>query len=478
MTHPHDTETSQIRLTEHRAQADLRTLLQLCAAGRVRCSAKTLRPSAATIAQVAEVLDAGDFYPDEPIAAFAWPLLLQAGGLAQLAAGKLALTTRGQQALTQPVHKVLAGLWQRWLSSTILDEFSRIEAVKGQRAANVLSALKPRRGHVGAALAALAGGEWTAIDQLFTTMRKAGHNPSVARSERAMWKLYLEDSEYGSLGYDGHHPWALLQGRYTMAVLFEYAAPLGLIDVEYVDPAGARDDYQHNWGGDWLERLSRYDGLHAIRLTPLGAYATGQTPTYLPGPTPEPATAGGATGLKVLANHDLVALDGLPPARALLLDAFATRTGDRTWALSPASLLARRARRTQPRRTTHLPRPRRHRPTGHSRHAPGRRRAARRRSPRSLTRPPHRVRGHSHLRTASQRPAHPRARHPPRRSPPFRPRRQTRPLPQSRPHPRTPRHLEATHPANSPDVPPAGDLTHRRCVRWRNPQRTRVILLE
>ena len=340
MTHPHDTETSQIRLTEHRAQADLRTLLQLCAAGRVKCSAKTLRPSAVTIAQVAEVLDTGDFYPDEPIAAFAWPLLLQAGGLAQLAAGKLSLTTRGQQALTQPAHQVLAGLWQRWLSSTILDEFSRIEAVKGQRAANVLSALKPRRGHVGAALAALTAGEWTVIDQLFTTMRKAGHNPSVARSERALWKLYLEDPEYGSLGYDSHHPWALLQGRYTMAVLFEYAAPLGLIDVEYVDPAGARDDYQHNWGGDWLDRLSRYDGLHAIRLTPLGAYATGQTPTYLPGPTPEPATAGGATGLKVLANHDLVALDGLPPAQALLLDAFATRTGDRTWALSPASLLA------------------------------------------------------------------------------------------------------------------------------------------
>ncbi|MCX4783453.1 helicase-associated domain-containing protein [Streptomyces sp. NBC_01264] len=340
MTHLHDTETSQTRLTEHSAQADLRTLLQLCAAGRVKCSATTLRPSAATVAQVAEVLDAGDFYAGEPIAAFAWPLLLQAGGLAQLAAGKLALTKRGQQALTQPAHKVLAGLWQRWLSSTVLDEFSRVEAIKGQRSANVLSALKPRRGHVGAALAALAPDQWTTVDQLFTAMRNAGHNPSVARSERALWKLYLEDPEYGSLGYDGHHPWTLLQGRYTMAVLFEYAAPLGLIDVEYTDPAGARDDHQHNWGGDWLERISRYDGLRAIRLTPLGAYATGQASAYLPGPAPESTTAGSATGLKILPNHDLVALDGLPPAQALLLDAFATRTGDRTWTLSPASLLA------------------------------------------------------------------------------------------------------------------------------------------
>jgi hypothetical protein len=144
----------------------------------------------------------------------------------------------------------------------------------------VLSALKPRRGHVAAALAALALGEWTTVDQLFKNMRKAGHNPATARSERALWKLYLEDPEYGSLSYDGHHNWELLQGRYTLAVLFEYAAPLGLIDVEYVEAAGARDDYQYNWGGDWLERLSRYDGLRAIRLTPLGAYAAGRTSLY------------------------------------------------------------------------------------------------------------------------------------------------------------------------------------------------------
>jgi hypothetical protein len=155
----------RVRLTEHAAQADLRAVLRLCAAGRVRCSAKTLRPSAATVAVLAGVLQDGDFYADEPIADFAWPLLLQAGGLAQLTDGKLALTARGQTALTKPAHEVLAGLWRRWLSSTLLDEFSRIEAVKGQRAANVLSAVKPRRAQVGAALAGLALGEWTAVDQ-------------------------------------------------------------------------------------------------------------------------------------------------------------------------------------------------------------------------------------------------------------------------------------------------------------------------
>jgi hypothetical protein len=39
---------------------------------------------AITTATVADALVAGDFYPDEAIASFAWPLLLQAGGLARL----------------------------------------------------------------------------------------------------------------------------------------------------------------------------------------------------------------------------------------------------------------------------------------------------------------------------------------------------------------------------------------------------------
>lgn len=90
--------------------------LQLCAAGKLRCSQKTHRPSAATVVAVAEILQDGDFYPADPIAAFAWPLLLQAGGLAELASGKMGLTARGRAALTKPPHDTLRLLWQRWLN--------------------------------------------------------------------------------------------------------------------------------------------------------------------------------------------------------------------------------------------------------------------------------------------------------------------------------------------------------------------------
>ncbi|MFH9355508.1 helicase-associated domain-containing protein [Kitasatospora sp. NPDC017646] len=327
----------RIRATEHEAQANLAALLQLCATGKLRCSEKTRRPSAATVAAITEVLDDSDFYEHEAIAAFAWPLLLQAGGLATLASGRLTLTPRGRTALAKPAHETIAALWQRWLKNTLLDEFSRIEEIKGQRAANVLTAARPRRELVGQALTTRTTGQWIAVDDLFVQMRRAGQDPLIARTERALWKLYLEDPQYGSLGYDGHHDWPLLQGRYTLAVLFEYAAVLGLIDIDYIPPAGARTDYQHNWGGDYLDQLSRYDGLLAIRLNPLGAYTTGQSATYTPSPKPRPATPSGQ--ITVLPNHDIAALDGLAPADALLLDAFADKTGDRVWSLTHRSLL-------------------------------------------------------------------------------------------------------------------------------------------
>lgn len=77
-----DVAAHQVRPTEQEAQLNLRTVLELCAAGEMRCSEKTGRPSAATIRTVRSRLVNGDFYTEEPIASFAWPLLLQAGGLA------------------------------------------------------------------------------------------------------------------------------------------------------------------------------------------------------------------------------------------------------------------------------------------------------------------------------------------------------------------------------------------------------------
>jgi hypothetical protein len=151
----------------------------------------------------------------------------------------------------------------------------------------------------------------------------------------ALWKLYLVDAHYGSLGYDGFRAWEILEGRYTLAVLFEYAGTLGLFDLDYIHPTGAREDFQDNWGGNDLDALSRYDGLQAIRLTALGSYAFGMTDTYQP-----PASDDETLVLKVLPNLDVVATGTLSPGDQLLLSSYAERTSDRVWTISAASLLA------------------------------------------------------------------------------------------------------------------------------------------
>jgi hypothetical protein len=286
-----------VRWTAPDALSNLVSVLELAADGQVRYSASTRRPTAATVKLVEDVLVAGDFYDSgEPIAAFAWPLLIQVGGLAVLARGddtpkpprghpatRLELSSRGHAALARPSYEALGALWARWLGSVSTDELARIEAIKGQRKPGTLTSAITRRAAVAAALAALQPGAWTGAGKLLASLR-AQQQPRLvaARSLRALWRLYVVDSYFGSLGHAGSRTWDLVEGRYALCVLFEYAATLGLIDVAYTDPRGARDDYRALWGADQLGCLSRYDGLSAVRVNELGA-AVLHDPDALPG---------------------------------------------------------------------------------------------------------------------------------------------------------------------------------------------------
>ncbi|HEY8721190.1 hypothetical protein [Pengzhenrongella sp.] len=178
-----------VRRTELEALSNVRVVLEWCASGRLRCSAKTGRPTAASVAGLASLLAAGDFYRNEAIAAYAWPLIVQAAGLAELAGTRLQLTPRGHTALTAPPAGTIRSLWTRWVSHGVIDELSRVEEIKGQRSSNALTSVKTRRQTVAHALETSAAGEWVDIDHLFRRMRRGKLSPTVARSERAMWKL-------------------------------------------------------------------------------------------------------------------------------------------------------------------------------------------------------------------------------------------------------------------------------------------------
>jgi hypothetical protein len=271
-----------LRCTAADALSNLVGVLELAADGRVRCSAATRRPFAATVALVEDALVAGDYYEREPIASFAWPLLLQVGGLARRAGTTLELTSRGRAILARPSYAALGALWDRWLTSVSHDELARIELIKGQHRAATLTPAAARRAAVAAGLAALPLDAWTQVGALLSIMRTGALRLAVTRTLMARWRLYIADAYYGSLGHAGPQAWDIIEGRYALCVLLEYAATLGLVDVAYTDPCGARQDYRSLWGAEQYPCLSRYDGLLAVRVNELGA-AVLHDPDALPG---------------------------------------------------------------------------------------------------------------------------------------------------------------------------------------------------
>lgn len=336
-------ESVRERETALEAEADLQAVLRIVEAGKVRVTDKKLVPTEASRRAVAAVLAGGDFYaPDEAedwkqdpasdlgIRAFAWPMLLQAGGLAQKVGDRLKLTAAGKKALASPPPYVLRKLWKAWLKTKAFDEFARVDAIKGQGRARTSSAAG-RREVVAEALEECPDGRWFSVDDFFRLLRGTGRSFRIAQDAS---DLYIAEHEYGSLGYDDEHAWEQLQGRFVLAFLFEYAATLGVVDVAYVPPQNVRSDYRSRWGADDLTCLSRYDGLLYVRINPLGAWLLGKADEYRP---PAPTRS---DRIRVLPNLDVIAARGLPAADRLALERFAEPSSEGVWRLSASRVLA------------------------------------------------------------------------------------------------------------------------------------------
>ncbi|PZO45288.1 MAG: hypothetical protein DCF17_02030 [Shackletoniella antarctica] len=325
--------------TEQVAQQDLLAVLRLIHLGKVSVSDKTLMPSKATLNTIAPLLQGGDYYSeaDEPdnnyhdpigtIKPFAWVMLVQGGGLASLDGKKLQLTKAGQKAMGAAPAKTIQTIWKKWLKTTFLDELRRVESIKGQtgKAKRSLTAVSGRRAQIVEALGQCPVGEWVTYDDLKRHMIASGQTFEVSRNPE---NLYISEPGYGYL-YEAGGSWNILQDAYMKCFLFEYAATLGLLDVAYITPYDApRGDFDSFWGADDLSFLSRYDGLLAFQLNPLGAFCMGLSDTYTAAPITTEST------LRVLPNLDIV-MAGAPLNLAdhLMMDTFTRKTADAVWKL-------------------------------------------------------------------------------------------------------------------------------------------------
>lgn len=335
----------QLRETEQVARRELLTILRLVDLGKIAISDKTFYPTGAALTAISEVLEEGDYYSewtlkkspgdwryDYPIGyikPFAWVMLFQVGKLVELSGKKLVLTKAGQKALIEPAEKTLQLLWKNWQKTTLLDELRRIDGIKGQtgKGKRGLTAVSGRRSQIVAALKECPVGTWIKLSEFLRYILAAGHEFIVSRT--------LEHLTIGDSGGFYELDFLLVEARYIVCFLFEYAATLGLIDVSFLHP----DDGYSNFTSeerryDYMDQtLSRYDGLAYFRITPLGAYILGISDRYTPQVLAQKQI------LRILPNLEVVAVEQLSRADRLVLDSCLQSVSDSVWKLDRDKLL-------------------------------------------------------------------------------------------------------------------------------------------
>ncbi|MDX1524380.1 MAG: hypothetical protein R3264_22310, partial [Anaerolineae bacterium] len=96
--------------------------------------------------------------------------------------------------------------------------------------------------------------------------------------------LYVGYREYGGLYGDNY--WMITKGLYINALIMEYLAVIGALDIVYIEPE-LGEFYQYLDYYDY-DTDSHYDGLKYFRINALGAFLMGQAGVYTPATVEQP----------------------------------------------------------------------------------------------------------------------------------------------------------------------------------------------
>jgi hypothetical protein len=320
--------------TELAAWHDLAALLRMARANGIKISDTTSLPAAAAVRAMQKELLMLDYFAlgditraAETVRPVGLILALLTGGLAT-AEGSLLIPTRiGQAWLDDPQPAVLRAAFEQWVRNDQFDELRRISPLRGLQSPNVhLTDPAGRRRAILNALRQFQPGQWVQIEEFFKSIKLHGHNFAVETRNAAN----LQVQGFGGLDTASYHTyWRVVNGQYILAVLMEYLATFGAVDLACVDAALAQ--YPLGGVGEFVTRpFSRYDGLLYFRLTPLGAYLIGQSDRYVPEQNPSQTALfefAGGTLIRVLKPQML------NPNDRALLERFALRAGEALYRL-------------------------------------------------------------------------------------------------------------------------------------------------
>ena len=324
---PHDAKCFD---REHQVFGELHSLLILLQDKQLKVSDKTGVASAATLRKAASHIQ--EYYESctcdrakgmEFILSYGWLRLLGNSPFSRQVKGTLI----SGQSSSSKCAETLKTIWEHWVANRSVDEFQRIDAIKGQngKGKRFFTDVVERRQEIIAYLKDCPVNSWIELETFSKFMYVAGSTLEVTTQPDF---LYRYDPGWGEFC---NASWDQLEARYLRCFLAEYTATLGLVDV-VMSPPDFDGAYYDDFGDS--ECLSRYDGLQYFRLTPLGAFVLGVSDDYKSETASE-----GETQLCIHRQGRIVFNQNPTPWEQRFLSLYADQNKETDWKLSRKKIM-------------------------------------------------------------------------------------------------------------------------------------------
>lgn len=238
---------------------------------------------------------------------------------------KRQLSPHAKAMLKGPSHELIKDMWGRWLKLEAFDELDGVNRIKKASEAQSTPVVSRREGIV-RGLGQCPVGQWVHIGDLLKYCLATDDFPFVLThdTEFRLDSRALYKSEEGDD--------FLIGLAYFMRFIGRYAATLGLVDLALCPPS-MRSPHFSQYDPYSDAHLTLFDGIYALRLTPLGAWVLGVSAEYSPPPREV------FMSFKFLANGDVVCLEEPDLRTKRVFDTFAHKTAAKIWRVDSASLL-------------------------------------------------------------------------------------------------------------------------------------------
>lgn len=318
--------------TELIGRTDLLTYLRMVELNQIKLSKTNYRLTAGSVRKVMQNLLDGDFRPlpekvtgRTTIRPFGLDVFTQEAGLVS---SRGVLTGTGKEYLKTQAPDILLAAFEEWSEYGEFDELQRITHLRGVGSKKArLTAPEFRRGRVIEALSWCPVDTWIHINDFYRAFIIWDFDFDVEETEYS--NLYVGSSYYGQL--HGASYWDVTVGLYINAIIWEYLATLGAVDIAFVE-----DDYFTvlDTGDLYIdEPVSKYDSLLYFRINAWGAYLLGQAGDYIPrGPEEKNL-------FRIDDDRRVHLLADCPPAERLQLEALTEQIDEKTHHLDAVKVL-------------------------------------------------------------------------------------------------------------------------------------------